>query len=361
MQVTQTVVNTRDCPPGERLEFWCEALSSLGERDIRTEHRSDFDATIQMIDLGAVGLSIFRNPSMETRRTAKMLRQCDPKIYSLNLTLRGHGSIHQGRNGCVAHRDEFNILDLSRPHHARYVEDRVGGADSSTAISIQIPHTLLPIPANKARQLDAVGMMSGRTGVGALLAHHLRQLPRHIDELQPVDVARVGTVTLDLAAAMLVHHLGFEASVLPPETRQQVTHTHVQAFIDRHLADPELTPQAIAAAHHISLRTLHRLFQSSGTTVATSIRQRRLDRCRRDLVDPALHGQSIQTIARRWGLLDNAHFSRAFSAVHGMSPRAYRHHHESRQTDGTVAAAALPTPTTHDGSVTEATARVIKR
>lgn len=355
MQVTQTVVNTRDHPPGERLEFWCEALASLGERDIRTEHRSDFDATIRMIDLGAVGLSIFRNPSLETRRTAKMIRQSDPKIFSLNLTLRGHGSIEQGRKACVAQCDEFNILDLSRPHRARYFEERGGRADGSTAISIHAPYTLLPVPANKTRQLDALGMMSGRTGIGGLLAHHLRQLPRHIDDLQPPDVARVGTVTLDLVAAMLVHHLGLEAIVLPPETRQQVTYSRVQAFIDRHLADPELTPQAIAAAHHISPRTLHRLFQPSGTTVAKWIRQRRLDRCRRDLVDPTLHGHSIQTIARRWGFLDNAHFSRVFRATHGISPRTYRHHH--RSTPPPIAA-AQPAPARPTNRLA---ARVIKK
>lgn len=356
MQVMQMVVNTRDHPPGERLAFWCEALSALGERDIRTEHRSDFDATIRMIDLGAVGLSIFRNPSLETRRTARMISRSDPKIYSLNLTLRGHGVVEQGREVCVAHRDEFNILDLSRPHHVRYFEHGSAGADTSTAISIQVPHTLLPIPANKARRLDAVGMMSGRTGIGALLAHHLRGLPRHVDELRPAEVARVGAVTLDLVAAMLVHHLDLEPVVLPSETWQQVTYTRVQAFIERHLADPELTPQAVAAAHHISLRTLHRLFQPSGTTVARWIRQRRLDRCRRDLVDPALHGHSIQAIARRWGFLDNAHFSRVFSAAHGMSPRTYRHHHGPTPPPDVVAALpALARP------AAGATARVINR
>ncbi len=42
----------------------------------------------------------------------------------------------------------------------------------------------------------------------------------------------------------------------------------VRAHIDDRLADPELSPASIAAAHHISVRYLHRLFAQEGTTVA---------------------------------------------------------------------------------------------
>jgi AraC-like DNA-binding protein len=49
-----------------------------------------------------------------------------------------------------------------------------------------------------------------------------------------------------------------------------------RAFIQEHLGDPELRPAEIAAAYHISLRLLHKLFQEQGTTVAGWIRTRRL-------------------------------------------------------------------------------------
>ena len=47
------------------------------------------------------------------------------------------------------------------------------------------------------------------------------------------------------------------------------------AFIQQHLDDPGLSPAEIAAAHHISLRLLHKLFQEQGETVAGWIRARR--------------------------------------------------------------------------------------
>jgi len=51
---------------------------------------------------------------------------------------------------------------------------------------------------------------------------------------------------------------------------------------------------------------------------------RRLDATRRDLCDPALAARSISEIAFAWGFNDAAHFSRAFRARFGRSPRELR-------------------------------------
>jgi AraC-like DNA-binding protein len=66
-------------------------------------------------------------------------------------------------------------------------------------------------------------------------------------------------------------------------------------------ADPTLTPAMIAAAHHVSVRYLYRLFETEQSRVAAWIRQRRLERCPRDLLDPALRTQPVSAIAGRWG------------------------------------------------------------
>ncbi|MEU8386459.1 helix-turn-helix domain-containing protein [Streptosporangium sp. NPDC048865] len=99
----------------------------------------------------------------------------------------------------------------------------------------------------------------------------------------------------------------------------------VDAFVERHLGDPALTPDGIAAAHGISTRHLYTLFREEGRTVAAWIRERRLERCRRDLADPSLRDRSIHAIAARWGFTDKAHFSRAFRARYDMTPSDCRH------------------------------------
>ena len=80
----------------------------------------------------------------------------------------------------------------------------------------------------------------------------------------------------------------------------------------------------IAAAHHVSLRSLHQHFHDEGLTVAGWIRQRRLESCRQDLADPALADRPVAAIAARWGFSSAGDFSRVFRAVHGLPPAEYR-------------------------------------
>jgi AraC-like DNA-binding protein len=98
----------------------------------------------------------------------------------------------------------------------------------------------------------------------------------------------------------------------------------VHAFIEEHLGEIDLAPGIVAAAHHISLRHLHRLFETQHTTVAGWIRHRRLERCRKDLADPAQHTMPVSAVAARWGLPDSAHFSRLFRHTYGLPPAEYR-------------------------------------
>jgi AraC-like DNA-binding protein len=65
--------------------------------------------------------------------------------------------------------------------------------------------------------------------------------------------------------------------------------------------------------------------------VADWIRSRRLERCRRDLLDPALATRTVEAIGERWGLTDAAHFSRVFRRRFGAPPAEYRLLHTPRR------------------------------
>jgi AraC-like DNA-binding protein len=51
--------------------------------------------------------------------------------------------------------------------------------------------------------------------------------------------------------------------------------------------------------------------------VGQYIRELRLERCRRDLLDPRLADHSISTIAFRWGFGDLSGFNRAYAFTFG--------------------------------------------
>ena len=109
----------------------------------------------------------------------------------------------------------------------------------------------------------------------------------------------------------------------PPVPRPQALR-EIKRYIDAHLDDAGLTPERIAAAHHISRRRLYTLFEAESSGVREWIRERRLERCRRDLRDAALLHATVTTIAMRWGFVDASHFSHCFREAYGMPPRDYR-------------------------------------
>jgi AraC-like DNA-binding protein len=139
---------------------------------------------------------------------------------------------------------------------------------------------------------------------------------------EPALSARLGVNVTDLLSTLFRERLQLGSG--EPDRARNARLLAVQAWIDRHLNRPDLTPEAAAAAHHISVRYLYRLFEAKGTTVARWIRERRLDGCRRELADPSLGHLGVSAIAARWGLPDPASFSRSFRAAYGMSPREYR-------------------------------------
>lgn len=124
-----------------------------------------------------------------------------------------------------------------------------------------------------------------RPGTGLVFRQILTGLIGAHDRLGPADRVRLGHTAIDLAAAVIAQHAEHTSS-LPPETRRQALFHEITRFITLHLGDPGLKPAAIAAAHFISTRYLHRVFQCNGTTVNGFIRQARISRCRRDLADP---------------------------------------------------------------------------
>jgi AraC family transcriptional regulator, positive regulator of tynA and feaB len=102
-----------------------------------------------------------------------------------------------------------------------------------------------------------------------------------------------------------------------PRARTAARLTAVRLYIDANLRDPHLSPATIARANAISLRTLHRLFESTGDSVSALIRQRRLSRCHADLRRGT--EDSVTAIAYRSGFRNMSYFSRVFRERYGMS------------------------------------------
>ncbi|MEH1166098.1 helix-turn-helix domain-containing protein [Micromonospora sp. CPCC 205539] len=315
-------IDTTVLPPGERFGMWLDLVArTSAPLRITSAHADDFAARADFIDLGPIQIVEYEYPSLDATRTRKLIRQSDPELYILALTTGGIGTSSQDGQHSEIQAGEFTFYDGSRPHDVCH-HSTEAERDDATSIITLIPHAALPLPPQRMAALYG-GRMSGSEGIGALLAQFLRQVTGHPEQYHAADANRLGAVGLDLATTMLGRHLVAEDAV-PTEVRRRALLTQVQSYVHRHLGDTTLNPQSVADAHHISLRSLHRLFEAEQSTVASYIRDLRLARCQRDLADPALRSQPAQMIAARWGFPDKAHFSRVFRAAFGLSPQAYR-------------------------------------
>ncbi|MER7460069.1 helix-turn-helix domain-containing protein [Micromonospora sp. NPDC126480] len=326
------LLDTTQVPPAERWPFFLDVAERAAARvALASDHVADFRATSRIIDLGAVQLSRFRYQSLTGWRTPRLIRQADPEVFQVAMVISGSSEISAHRRATPMGRTDFTLLDWSRPHRLAHRSTR-GGREQAASVTATFPRALLPISPDRVERMTAA-LMPGTEGPGALLAQHLNHITRHPEQFRVAAAPRLADLTLSLVAAMLAHHLDAEDD-LPVEVRQQATLTQINAFIDRHLGDPALTPRAVAEAHRLSVRTLHRLFEDEPEGVAGSIRRRRLDRCRADLADPLLRHEPVRRVGRRWGFTDPTHFSRSFRAAYGLSPRAYRELHLSGPTGG---------------------------
>ncbi|MFI0357078.1 helix-turn-helix domain-containing protein [Actinomadura sp. 9N407] len=316
------VISTGEVPAPERFAFWREVTSKTWVAlDARCEpHLEDrFQAQVGICGLGPVQATLMTATPHSVRRTPKLIRQADPEAFLLTCAVRGLGmNGEQDGRRAYCRVGDLSLYDSSRP----YLAGLAPGLPASRLLVLQFPRSSLQLPDRDLRRLTAV-RIPGDHGVGALSSQFLLQLAHRMGELTPSDTIRLSSLALDVLTVALAGTLDAQ-STLPPQTRRRALMARIHAFIQENLGDAQLTPGAIAAAHHISLRYLHRLFHTEGHTVAGWIRERRLEQCRRDLADPRLATRPITAIAARWGFTSPAHFSQIFRSTYGLSPRQFR-------------------------------------
>ncbi|MFE3323423.1 helix-turn-helix domain-containing protein [Streptomyces sp. NPDC059176] len=315
----RTVFRSDVLPPGERLDCFDEFhVNSCHPMRVTSPHPDGFHATVRALDLGTADVAELSCSQTDMWRGAKLIRQSDPELCAVVVALAGQlGVVQGGREAVLADRD-FVLCDSSHPLDLRAV-----GSEPVTMLRAHVPRALLPLSMTQTDVLLA-RRLSSREGVGALLVQFLSGVLAGSGSYRPGDVARLGTLALDMLVATLAHHLEVD-TLVPEESRGRTLLLRIEAFVDEHLNDPDLSPRTIASAHHISTSYLHRLFEGCDTTVAGLIRRRRLEAVRRDLCDPQLRDVPVHRIATRWGFKSHPALTRAFRDAYGIPPSDYRH------------------------------------
>ncbi|WP_182872845.1 helix-turn-helix domain-containing protein [Microbispora sp. H10670] len=276
-----------------------------------------FSAHAQFCDLGSVTICRFRTYGpldLTLRRPWELVRSGDPQVVRMLISMGGRTGLTQFDRQEILHPGQAAYYLSSAPHEGW--RRAAGRFSDLLMLSIEVD-TLGDLPIATLRDNAAC-----RLPVSVEMTGLLNCLGRRIlcggDHYTRADI--------EIVTAMLVSAV---TGVLTPEADDDIPTGHrfkrsICEYIEENLGDPNLTPTSIAAAHHLSVRTVHRLFEGQDATLGAWIRALRLERCRKDLLSVDLADRPVHAIAARWGFPDPAHFSRCFTAAFGLTPGAYR-------------------------------------
>jgi AraC-like DNA-binding protein len=297
-------------------EFRAAVSESFVPLQVSTAGPDHFRGIIRGASVDEVHVNEVRATSHVVERTPELIARSDRSYFKLSLMLAGTGMLIQDDREAVLQAGDLAVYDTDRPYSLVFDDD-------FRTMVVMFPKHLISLPSDMIGQLTAV-RISGQGGLGGMVVPYLTQLAGNLDQLAGTTGARLAHSALDLVTTVFTRELGLdEVSADPHRALVQ----RIRSYIDRNLASTDLGPASIASAHFISIRHLHGLFQEQGVTVSTWIRTRRLEQCRRDLLDPMLADRPVAAIAARWGFVDAAHFSRAFKTAFGISPSEYRAAH----------------------------------
>jgi AraC family transcriptional regulator, positive regulator of tynA and feaB len=239
---------------------------------------------------------------------------------------RGRAQIAPGDDECIAVLVDVSGHEyLSQLHTTVDLRSGSGIALSSTAefrfsVPVKYQKRCLVVPAAALAAVRRVPggcfELSRQMPATVLLDGYLSTLSRTL----PAMSGHARTAARDAALALVAGALCADVDI-GTQHATPALRAAMDAWIERHLRDRDLSPNSVAAAHAVSARTVYRLFSQDGDTFGAVVRQRRLDHVRQEL---ASSDETVSSIAARWGFADASHLSRSFKYAFGMSPRDYR-------------------------------------
>jgi AraC-like DNA-binding protein len=241
--------------------------------------------------------------------------------YLICLPLTARLAVRQNGTETVLQPGYFAFLDISKPFWGQI--SPVDDSRTFSALHARIPGSLLrrslPVAADFCNRPVEV-----RPGSGNLLRVLLDAAIAEGPHLSLEHSARLGKLLFDTICEAATPLAQAAAKASAARTGKQHVYERARQFIEAHLSEPHLDGRRVAEHCGVSLRYLQAAFEAAGTTVASYIRESRLNACRAALRDPTLRGRSISEIALGWGFCDLSHFSHAYKARFGRTPREER-------------------------------------
>jgi AraC-like DNA-binding protein len=315
-------VNSNEVAEADRAEWVHEIFASriVPVEITWPQHRRGVSAQGTVSPLGGdLMICLGRTSALKLERTPSLARDAmQPCIFAL-VQLTGSRLIVQNGREAELHPGDLAIYDSTAPY-TLLSDSGVSGA------FFRIPHAVLAMPHNMIRQACAISLSPGHP-VTSLTSDYIRRLAGDPELSSSANAELIAHPSMELVRAVIAIHL--EADRLAAGSLTATMQLRILEYARRHLYDPGLCADQIAAAHYISVRYLYKMLAESGVGLADWIRTQRLQACRQELAE-ACPATTIGAVAKRHGFSNTSSFSRAFRAEFGVSAREWRDQHASR-------------------------------
>lgn len=310
----EKVFSTQEVHPRDRFDYWHSvACKNVVDHECRPQSRLTFHAGLEAGILGDIGLVVFENSPMDVSHMARHISHASNDDLFLCRQLAGGLALEQDDREAILEAGDMALLDTVLPYDGRF-------SLGSKLLVIKIPRRALEVRVGKTRNMVARVIKPCEAEIG-LTSSFLAMLPTYAGRMSSAAEEIVKGQALDLVAMSLAKMMGGRPQA---SSARGFVMLNVRAAIEARLADPALDAQAVAAAAGISVRYANAVLAQDDTSVTRLILARRLDRCRKALVDPLQAHRSLSDIAYGWGFTDMTHFGRSFKKAYAMLPSEYR-------------------------------------
>ncbi|MCC7412482.1 MAG: helix-turn-helix domain-containing protein [Gammaproteobacteria bacterium] len=319
--------STAEIAAERRLEFLDRHVSSMFcATDVASPVQAVLDfAEFHNVRLGHIDVIRFLGHGTVTAtRRLRHIRadQADSFILYLPLTACVEMD-HSGRRSEIR-PGSFTFVHTARPFLGVLRADAAAPQDVYASLHVRVPG---PLVRERLPQLEhccnrVFPVAPGASRLMSNLVESVLIEGESLTAAQAVEICGPLVQVICLAADEALRGLG--SGVTAPDAQRGQALERVRTYILANLSNPGLNTILLARSCGMSVRYLHALFEGSGWTVASWIRELRLQKCRIALRDSRLSGRSIAEIALAWGFNDPGHFSRLYKNRFKCLPREDR-------------------------------------
>jgi AraC-like DNA-binding protein len=304
--------STAQVDPPRAFEYWrdliCDTFVQLSATPITD---GTFAGQIDHVRFAGLEVSTVRADAQQVRRTPRLISRSSEAFLLASIQTRGTGLVIQDGRTAALVPGSMAFYDSTRPYTLHFEH-------AFEQIVVQVPLTEAMAMAGTRRPFDATARVLGRHGPGGTVAQFFKSLTlAHQHDPDGVDALA------DAAAPLLATALSLTiAGAAAPDGGVELLRQQAIAYLRGNLRRPGLDAETVAAALHVSRRTLFRAFAGEPDGVAGLLRRMRVTRAQYRLHQSPT--TPVRVVAAECGFAGEVQFHRTFRAVTGTTPGQFR-------------------------------------